>query len=84
MNDLVPFEKMQTEMVSAFGKETSIQIFGFLSDILRPPAKELGGLIADIMRLYRWKAQIQIIQKTKEYIDNVGPQNPKNTSEISG
>ena len=69
MNEL---EEIQKEMVVAFGKETANQIFGFLSDILRPPARELGGLLADRMRYYRFKTQIEIIQKAKNHLDKLG------------
>jgi hypothetical protein len=71
MNDLVPFEECQKEMAVAFGKETAAQFFGFLSDISRPPAKELGGLLADLMKLYRFKTQVWVIQKAKEHMDKL-------------
>jgi len=72
MNDLVPLGELQKEMAIEFGKETATQIFSFISDILRPPAKELGGLLADKMSWYRFKTQIEIMKKVKDYIDKVG------------
>lgn len=72
MNDIVPFEKMQIEMAAAFGKETASQVVGFISDILRPPARELGGLLADKIRLSRWKNQVEILQKAIEHIEKLG------------
>jgi len=72
MNDLVPIEELQKEMVIAFGKETANQVFGFLSEILKPPASEFGGLLADMVRYYRFKTQIWIIQKAKKHIDKLG------------
>ena len=42
-------------------------IFGFLADITRPPAKELGGLLADHVKYFRFKTQLKILKKAKEF-----------------
>lgn len=67
MSDIVPFEDIQKEAAKAFGKEISANVFGFLADILRPPAKELGGLLADHVRFFRFRAQVNILNKAKEF-----------------
>lgn len=72
MNDVVFVEEIQKEMAVAFGKETATQLFGFISDILRPPAKELGGLLADKVRWYRFRTQVEIMLSAKEHIDKLG------------
>jgi len=69
MQDLIPFQEVQKEAAKAFGKETANQIFSFLSDIIRPPARELGGLLADHMGWFRFKTQMKIIKKAKCLLD---------------
>lgn len=69
MKDIVPFQEIQKEVAKAFGKETANQIFSFISDIIRPPAKELGGLFADQLKWFRLKNQMKILQKAKQYLD---------------
>ncbi len=66
MTQLVPFEEAQKAAAEAFGKEVAQNIFGFLSDITRPPAKELGGLLADHIKLYRLKTQLKVIRKAQK------------------
>lgn len=63
---------MQKEIAGAIGKESARQVLGFVSDILRPPAKELGGLLAHEIKFLRFKRQIQIFQKAKIFIDTLG------------
>ena len=65
MQDLIPFQEVQKEAAKAFGKETANQIFSFISDITRPPARELGGLLADQMKWFRFKTQMKILHKAK-------------------
>ncbi|GAG27539.1 unnamed protein product, partial [marine sediment metagenome] len=63
--EIVPFEEAQKEAAKAFGKEAAQRILGFLSDITRPPAKELGGLLADHVKFFRLKTQLKIIRKAQ-------------------
>ena len=77
MNEIVSSEEIQKELAVAFGKETATQVFGFISDILRPPARELGGLLADKMRYYRFKTQVEIIQNAKNHLDKMGAKTQK-------
>ena len=63
MNDLTPFNEFQKEIAKAFGEEAVKEIFGFINDIIRPPAKELGGLLADQVKYFRMKNQIKLFQK---------------------
>ena len=65
MSSVAPIDEIQTEAVKAFGKEVAARIFGFLSDITRPPAKELGGLLADSVKYYRFKNQLRILEKAE-------------------
>lgn len=66
MNEFVPFEDIQKEAAKAFGKETAAIFFGFLADITRPPAKELGGLLTDHLKFFRFKTQLKILKKATE------------------
>jgi len=66
MNQLVPFEEAQKAAAEAFGKEVAQNIFGFLSDITRPPAKELGGLLADYVKWFRFNTQLKILRKAQK------------------
>jgi len=66
MGDIVPFEDIQKEAAKAFGKETAANFFGFLADITRPPAKELGGLLTDHLKFFRFKTQLKILKKATE------------------
>ncbi|MCH8011798.1 MAG: DUF4393 domain-containing protein [Candidatus Marinimicrobia bacterium] len=67
MNDIVPFQEIQKEAAKAFGQETAANVFGFLADITRQPAKELGGLLADHVRYFRFKTQLKILKKAKKF-----------------
>jgi hypothetical protein len=66
MNDMVPFEEIQKAAAKGFGKQFAKEVFGFIGDITGPPAKELGGLLADHMKYFRFKTQLKIIQKAKQ------------------
>ncbi len=67
MNEIVPFQDIQIAAAKEFGKQTATKVFGFLADILRPPAKELGGLLADQVSFFRFKVQVNILHKAKEF-----------------
>ena len=65
MTELVPFEEAEKEAAKALGKEMARLTLGFLADITRPPAKELGGLLADHVKFFRFKTQIKILEKAR-------------------
>jgi len=48
----------------------------FLNKIVGPPLEEVGGLLADPIRLYRFKNQVRIVQKAEAFLKSVGV-NPK-------
>ncbi|MBI5523556.1 MAG: DUF4393 domain-containing protein [Desulfarculus sp.] len=74
MSDLVPMDKLQIEACKAFGKEAANNVFAFLGDITGPPAKELGGLLADQVRFLRFKNQFKLIEKTRAFLKGKKPQ----------
>lgn len=69
MSDTLPTNEFEKQFASELGKESAKHLLGFISDIVRPPAKELGGLLADKVAYHRFKNQIEILQKAKELID---------------
>jgi hypothetical protein len=42
--------------------------FDFLDEIIKPPLKEVGGLLSDQVRFWRYKNQINIIEKARSYL----------------
>jgi hypothetical protein len=48
----------------------------FLEKLVGPPIEELGGLLADQVRFYRFKNQIRILLKAQEFLRKAGV-NPK-------
>ncbi|MGB7293334.1 MAG: Abi-alpha family protein [Thermodesulfobacteriota bacterium] len=79
MKEIVPFDEIQKEAAKAFGQEVAIQIIGFLGDITRPPAKELGGLLADKLQYFRFKQQIKTLKKARDFLEEQGI-NPQQVS----
>lgn len=69
MNESLPTQEFEKQFASELGKESAKHLLGFISDILRPPAKELGGMLADKVVYYRFKTQVEILQKAKVLID---------------
>lgn len=51
----------------------------FLGNIINPPMKEIGELLVDKVRFWRFKNQINILNKAKEYLE----QNKINPKKIS-
>ncbi|MCK4785868.1 MAG: DUF4393 domain-containing protein [Desulfobacteraceae bacterium] len=41
----------------------------FVDEIIKPPLKEVGGLLADSVRFWRYKNQVNIILKAKEFLE---------------
>lgn len=52
------------------------KVLGFLSDLasslLKEPAKEAGGMLADGIRLWRFKNQVRIAEKAAEFLRQKG------------
>jgi hypothetical protein len=46
----------------------------FLSEIVNPPLKELGGLLTDQVKFWRFKNQVNIILKAKRFLEQKGIQ----------
>jgi len=44
----------------------------FVGQIINPPLKEVGGLFADQVRLWRYKNQVNIVLKAKKYSEKKG------------
>ncbi|MBI2486685.1 MAG: hypothetical protein HYW01_06940 [Deltaproteobacteria bacterium] len=72
MSDLTPYENFKTELAKSLGKELVDQVFGFINDIVRPPAKELGGLLADKVKEFRLKTQIKTIRRAMDFQAEIG------------
>ena len=74
MNVLVPLDEFQKEIAKSLGKELVGQAFGFINDIVRPPAKELGGLFADRIKLFRLNNQFKMLKRAAEIHEQIGLQ----------
>lgn len=74
MNELVPLDEFQKEIAKSLGKELVGQAFGFINDIVRPPAKELGGLFADRIKLFRLNNQFKMLKRAAEIHEQIGLQ----------
>lgn len=72
MTGLTPNDEFKSELARTFGKEIVDTVFFFITDILRPPAKELGGLFADKVRGWRLDNQFKIIRKAIEFQKETG------------
>ncbi|MGE5444559.1 MAG: Abi-alpha family protein [Ignavibacteriales bacterium] len=46
----------------------------FLSEIINPPLKELGGLLTDQVKFWRFKNQVDIVLKAQHFLDEKGIQ----------
>lgn len=46
----------------------------FLGKVVNPPLKELGGLLADNVKFWRYKNQVNIIFKAKSFLEEKGIQ----------
>ena len=44
----------------------------FLQSVITPPLEQVGGLLADQIKLYRFKNQVDILQKATDYINAKG------------
>ncbi|MEW5761093.1 MAG: Abi-alpha family protein [Candidatus Thermoplasmatota archaeon] len=52
---------------------------GFLEKLVGPPLEELGGLLADQVRFYRFKNQVKILLKAHKFLGEAGI-NPRRVS----
>ncbi len=66
---MADIDTIQNEACKAFGEEAAKNVFGFVNDITSPPAKELGGLIADQIRYFRFKTQFNILKKARAFVE---------------
>lgn len=62
----------KTNILVEIGKEAINKAFNFLEVILIPPLKEVGLLAQDQIKFWRFKNQIEIINKAQKYIDEKG------------
>ena len=71
-DEIATIKEIQLEAAKAFGGQAAAEVFSFLSDILRPPAKELGGLLSDQVKYFRFKTQFKILKKASEFLQEQG------------
>lgn len=63
---------MSDELIEKSMDKLVDKAFSFLEKIVSPPLEELGGLMSDQVKYFRFKQQVKIILKAKEYLDQKG------------
>lgn len=53
-------------------KESEDSAMSFLGKLVKPPLTELGQILADRVRLFRYKNQVKILEKAKAYAEKKG------------
>lgn len=61
--------KMTDEIAREGINQLADKAFAFLEKVVNPPLEELGGLLADKIKLWRWKNQVNIIPQAKRFCE---------------
>ena len=60
------------ELEGKLVEEGAKKAFSFLDDLIKPPLREVGEVLADKVKYWRFKNQVNILLKTKKFLKSKG------------